>query len=74
MSALWHDHGLPSFLAAGPLFSFHEVAEVVAPCPETYATARARLQRWERKMGAAYFKHNADLARQFWLAQRPWWL
>ena len=74
MSAIWHDHGQPSFLGIGPKFSFFDVAEIHAPAPEQYAEARARMQAWERKMGAGYFQHNAKLAWEFWQTKRPWWL
>lgn len=74
MSAIWHDSKQPGWLAAGPQFSFHEVAEIVVPAPASYAEARGRMQAWERKVGAAYLQHNADLTHAFWQANKPWWL
>lgn len=74
MSAIWHDHGLPSFMGAGPRYSFFDVAEIFAPAPEAYAEARERMQRWERRMGAAYYQHNAKMAWDNWQRHRPWWL
>lgn len=74
MSAIWHDHGMPSFLGIAPRFSFIDIAEIVAPAPEQYAEARERLQRWERKMGAAWYKNNARLSYDIWQTKRPWWL
>lgn len=74
MSAIWHESAFPDWIPAGPQFSFHEVAEIVVPAPASYAEARARMQAWERKMGAVYLQHNAQLACAFWQANRPWWL
>lgn len=74
MSAIWHDHGQPSFMGVGPRFSFFDVAEIVQPAPVAYEAARAKLQAWERKMGSVWFQHNAKLARVFWEMKRPWWL
>ena len=74
MGAIWHDHKQPSFLGIPPSYSFQDVAEIHIEAPVPYAQARARLQRWERKMGAAWFKQNADLAQRFYLAKRPWWI
>lgn len=61
-------------MGMGPRFSFFDIAEIVVPAPESYAEARARLQRWERKMGAGYYQHNAELAYIFWQHKKPWWL
>jgi hypothetical protein len=74
LSAIWHDHGLPSFLGTAPRFSFFDVAEIVQPAPAVYEARRERMQRWERKMGAGWFQHNAELAKVFWQMKRPWWL
>lgn len=74
MSAIWHDMQTPSFLPAGPLFSFHDIAEIVQPAPDSYEEARAHLQRWERKFGAAWYQDNAKLAWKIWQRKRPWWL
>ncbi len=74
MTAIWHDSGLPSFLGAPPRFSFQDIAEIVQPAPATYEAARYKYIKWERKMGAAYFRHNAYLAHQFYMAKRAWWL
>lgn len=74
MSAIWHDHGLPSFMGVGPRYSFFDVAEIFAPAPEQYAEARARMQAWERRVGAVYLQHNAEWAHKMWMLHRPWWL
>jgi hypothetical protein len=74
VGAIWHDTGSPSWLAAGPQFSFQDVAEIVEPAPAAYAEARAHLQRWERRLGAAFYRDNARRARELWLMKRPWWL
>ena len=74
MAAIFHDSGMPSFLAPPPRFSFIDIAEIVAPAPEQYAEARSRYMRWERKMGNVWFEHNHELAMRFWEAKRPWWL
>lgn len=74
MSAIWHDHGMPSFLGIAPQYSFFDIAEVVQPAPETYAEARLRLQAWERKVGAVYMQHNAELSHLFYMSKRAWWL
>ena len=74
MTAIWHDHGQPSFLGVPPSFSFQDVAEIHIEAPQAYAQARARLQAWERRLGAAFYAHNAALANRFYLAKREWWL
>jgi hypothetical protein len=74
VGAIWHDAGTPSWLAAGPQFSFLDVAAIVQPAPESYEQARAELQRWERKFGAPWYRDNARRARELWLMKRPWWL
>lgn len=73
MGAIWYDHGQPSFLGIAPSFSFIDVAEVIAPAPESYAEARQRLQAWERKVGAVYMRHNAAMAYFAWQAKKPWY-
>ena len=72
MSAIWHDSGLPSFIGAGPRFSFFDVAEIVQPAPESYIEARAKLQHWERKFGVVWYQHNARLAYFMWQRNKPW--
>ena len=74
MSAIWHDTGAPSFLGICPQFSFMDVAEVIAPAPESYAEARERMQAWEAKMGAVYYQRNAVIAWTNWQRHKPWWL
>lgn len=74
MSAIWHEPNTPSWIAAGPEFSFYDVAEIVAPAPESYVEARKLLQAWERKFGAAWYQDNAQRSWVVWQAKRPWWL
>lgn len=74
VSAIWHDHGMPSFLGIAPSYSFFDVAEIVEREPQTHAEWRAQMQCWERKFGHGWYQHNAQLAWQFWRAKRPWWL
>lgn len=74
MAAIWHASAAPSFLAPPPSFSFHDIAQLVVPAPASYELARARYGAWERRMGGAWFQHNAQLAQQFWQAKKPWWL
>ena len=74
MTAIWHASGAPSFLGIAPSFSFQDVAEIVAPAPRSQQEARARMRRWERRLGAVWYQHNAALARQFYDAKRAWWL
>lgn len=74
MSAIWHDSGKPSWLAAGPQFSFFDVAEIVEQEPASHAEWRAELQRWERKFGASWYQDNAKRAWDVWQTKRPWWL
>lgn len=74
MSAIWHDSGSPSWLPAGPQFSFFDVAEIVQPAPESYEQARAEIKRRERKFGAGWYRDNALRAHELWLLKRPWWL
>ena len=74
MGAIWHDSKLPSWMAAGPQFSFVDVVEIVQPAPATYEAARAQMQAWERKLGAVFYQHNAERAYEMWQLKRPWWL
>jgi hypothetical protein len=74
MAAIWHQSAYPPIFHPPPMFSFRDVAEIVAPAPEDYAEARASMQAWERKMGAAWYQHNANLAHAFWEMKKPWWL
>ena len=74
MAAIWHDTKMPSWLAAGPQFSFHDLAEIVQPAPATYEQARKRMQAWERKLGAVFYQHNAELAMTWFQRKMDWWL
>jgi hypothetical protein len=74
VAAIWHDHGLPSFLGAGPRYSFFDVAEIVEVAPAEYEAARLQLQAWERKLGSGWYQHNAELAHAFYVRKKPWWL
>ena len=74
MSAIWHEPNTPSWLGAGPRFSFFDIAEIVQPAPAQYEEARARLQAWERRLGAVFYQHNAMLAWTHWQRHNPWWL
>lgn len=73
MSAIWHDHGQPSFLGMPPSFSFVDVAEIHAIAPQQYKEARAKLQAWERRMGATYMRHNAEMSYFAWQRKKPWY-
>lgn len=74
MPAIWHDHGQPSFFGFGPRFSFFDVADIVAQEPQSHAEWRAELQRWERRLGGAFYQDNARRAWEIWQMKRPWWL
>lgn len=74
MSVIWHQSNAPTWLPAGPQYSFFDVAEIVQPAPAVYEEARARLQAWERKLGAAWYRQNTVRALAVWQAKRPWWL
>ena len=74
MSAIWHDSGKPSWLAAGPQFSFFDVAEIVQPAPQEWEEAREYLRVWERKFGSGWYQENAKRAWAVWQTKRPWWL
>lgn len=74
MGAIWQDHGQPSFLGVPPSYSFQDVAEIVVPAPASYEVARARMQAWEQRLGAAFYQHNAERAYALWQVKRPWWL
>jgi len=71
---VWHEANSPSWLPAGPQFSFFDVAEIVQPAPEAYEEARAYLQTWERKFGAGWHQDNAKRAFMLWQLKKPWWL
>lgn len=74
MSATWHDHGMPSFFGVAPRFSFYEVAEIHQEAPAPYAAAMEEIRWRERMLGAEWFKHNAELAHQFYEMKKPWYL
>ena len=73
MTAIWHASPV-GILGFAPSFSFQDVAEICAPAPQSQQEARARMQRWERRLGAAWYAHNARLARDFYEMKRPFWL
>lgn len=73
MTAIWRDHGLPSFLGIGPSFSFQDIAEIHQIAPIAYLEARTNLVRIEKRNGAEYYKRNAKLAYTFWQAKKPWY-
>lgn len=77
MSAIWHDHGQPSFLGIAPSFSFYETAQIIEPveiaCP-SYAVAMQEIRIREKLLGDGWFKHNAELSHIFWEMKKPWWL
>ena len=73
MSAIWHEPNSPSWLAAGPQFSFFDIAEIVQPAPASYEQARELLQAWERRLGAVFYQHNAELAWTHWQIHKPWY-
>ena len=74
MASIWHDHGKPSFLGIPPSYSFHDLAEIVQPAPESYAEARAKMQAWERRLWAVFYQDISVRAYVLWQLKRPWWL
>jgi hypothetical protein len=74
MSAIWHDHGQPSWLAIAPSFSFHNIAEITQPAPESYAKAMAEMRSWEEFMGCTYYQEQGRRAWALWQIKKPWWL
>lgn len=42
--------------------------------PAAYAEARFEMMAREYRLGAEYYRHNAEVAHSFWLLHRPWWL
>jgi hypothetical protein len=74
VSAIWHDHGQPSFLGIAPRFSFFDLAEVHQEAPASYQAVMEDVRLRERMLGVDWFRHNAALAHVFWLRKRPWWL
>jgi hypothetical protein len=73
LSAIWRDSGQPSFLGIGPRFSFYELAEAHQEAPSPYQAAMEDMRIREQLLGGEWFRHNTDLAHQFWLMKRPWW-
>jgi len=59
-------HGLPSFVAAAPRFSFFDVAEIFRASAGSLAEARERMQRWERRMGAAIYQYIREDRLENW--------
>jgi hypothetical protein len=74
MGAIWHDSGVPGFLAPAPRFSFHELPEIHQEAPASYRAAMEELRALEMARGAGWDKHNAELAHSFYMMKRPWWL
>ena len=73
MTAIWHASPV-GILGFAPSFSFQDVAEICIPAPRSQQEARARMQAWERRLGAAWHAHNASLAREFYEMKRSFWL
>lgn len=74
MPAIWHDSGVPSFLAPRPLFSFHDLAQIECPAPYTYEIAMQVMRAREQRLGVEFFEHNARRARAVWDVKKPWWV
>lgn len=74
MGAIWHDSGVPSFLAPPPRFSFHELPEIHQEAPQAYAAAMAELRAREMALGAGWTQNIAKRAHELWRLKRPWWL
>ena len=74
MSAIWHDSGIPSFLAPPPRFSFHDLPEVVQEAPASYQAVLAEMRARDRVLGAGWLQHNAVLAHEFYQMKRDWWV
>ena len=73
MSAIWHDHGMPSFLGVPPSFSFHELAEVIEFAPIGYEVAMMKLREADLLHGEAWIKHNAKRAYYNYRMKRAWY-
>lgn len=76
MGAIWHDHGMPSFMAVGPRFSFFEQAIVVEVAPISWSDARRFFEREQARLGIGPEQHQAiaKQARAVYMAKRPWWV
>ena len=74
MSAIWHDHGKPSFFGFAPSFSFYELAEVHQEAPTPYAAAMREMKIREEILGQKYYQDIAELGHDFFEMKRPWWL
>ena len=73
MSVIWHDSGAPSFMSNAPAFSFYDVAEICEPAPASWQEQRERFRAFEKKMGGAWYRHNAYLAWTFYQMKKEWW-
>lgn len=75
MGAIWHDHGLPSFMAVGPRFSFFERAIVVEVAPISWTDARRFFEREQARLGITAEVHQeiAKRAVEVWVRKRPWY-
>lgn len=74
MSAIWHDSGLPSFLAPRVAFSFYDQAQVEQPAPVSYQIAQEYRQFVQQPLGASFHWEVARRAHEVWLIKRPWWI
>ena len=74
MAAIFHDHGLPSFLGFAPRFSFHDLAQVEALEPIGHKMARIEMELRRSEFGDAWYAHNDDMAQNAWQRHKPWWL
>ena len=74
MAAIWHDSGSPSWLGIPPSFSFHDLPEIHQLAPIEYQQAMKEIHEMERRMGVAYYWHNADLAYSWFKRKQPWYL
>ncbi len=73
MTAICHASPV-GVLGFAPSFSFQDVVEICVPAPRSQQEAQDRMRRWERRLGATWYAHNASVAREFYEMKCPFWL
>ena len=74
MSAIWHDSGIPSFLAPATRFSFFEQAQVESPAPIKYHLAQEWRHYMLRDKGTEWHQYNVEKGHKIYMSSRGWWL
>ena len=65
---------MPSWAGGVISYSFDGSPEIHAEAPQAYEAAMEEIHLRERLLGKEWFKHNAELAHDFYEMKKPWYL